>query len=89
MRHVKDEHLTINNLAFQHIDRDNSGEIDQDEMVLEMQELCQVIPNLEFTCYDVDRVFRSLDIDKTGQVTYTQFCFATLASEVLNDEQLL
>lgn len=88
MRHVEEDRVALNTIAFHHIDKDNSGQIDQEEMILEMQELCSLIPNLEFTCYEVEKVFRRLDIDKTGQITYTQFCFATLPSEVLNDESL-
>ena len=85
---LDEESVAKNRLAFQAIDEDNSGQLDQEEMQLAIQDLRQIVPDLNFTSQDVQETFRKLDVEQTGLITYSQFVFATLDPEILANEDL-
>ena len=57
--------------AFQAIDKDNSGQLDQDEMKQEVKSLQDLVPDLDFTDEDVISTFDKLDTEKEGLITYS------------------
>ena len=57
--------------AFQAIDKDNSGQLDEQEMIEAVTALKEEVANLDFGTEDVKRTFRMLDIEKEGLITYT------------------
>ena len=89
LRHIDEEKVHMNTLAFQVIDESHSGQIDRDEMLLAFQDLSFSMPELEFTSQDVITVFEKLDLEKTELITYSQFMVATLDLDLLLDDQLI
>ena len=71
LRHIDEDKLTNNFLAFQQIDGDHSGQLEEDEMALAIQDLSLIVPDLNFTSEDMQEVFTKLDLDHTGLITYT------------------
>ena len=47
-------------------------------MSLAIQDLSLIVPDLDFTLDDIETVYEKLDLDNTGQITYTQFVIGTL-----------
>ena len=47
------------------------------------------VPSLDFTRDEVESIFEQVDIDRSGQLSYSQFLIATLDPALLTDEALL
>ena len=89
LRHIDQERVGENLMAFKAIDCGNSGQLDKEEMSLAIQSLRLSVPSLDFTAADIDAAYEKLDLDHTGLLTYSQFLIATLNQELLVDEQLI
>ena len=76
-------------LAFKLIDDDNSGQLDIEELLSALNNLSEMVPDLDFTRSDVEKIFAELDVDNTGLLTYSQFLLATLDPQLTHDEELL
>lgn len=74
--------------AFDKIDGDSSGQLDQEEMSLAIEDLKTQVQDLNFTAADIDEAFRKLDLDHTGLITHTDFVVATLEPSAISEEVL-
>ena len=75
--------------AFDKIDGDSSGQLDEEEMTLAIEDLKLQVRDLNFTGADIVEAFKKLDLDRTGLITHTQFVVATLEPSALSDDVLL
>ena len=65
---------------------DNSGHIEQDEMVLAIEDLKLIVPDLDdFSVLDIESAYEKLDRDYSGSISYTHFLIGTLDPTLIND----
>ena len=71
LRHIDEEKVSENLMAFKAIDSGSSGQLDKEEMNLAIQSLRLSVPSLDYTAADIDATYEKLDLDHTGLLTYS------------------
>lgn len=81
------DHGTLTGIrdVFIQLDTDQDGVLELEEM---RAGFLQVFGD-QFSSADIDEIFAHLDLDGTGQISYTEWCAAGLGEESYNEEHVL
>lgn len=85
---IPEEEIKVLKSIFVKIDKNGNGLISKDEMLLGMSEFKKNL-NLKLTQDQIVKMFDAMDIDKSGQIDYSEFIAAFLDTVVIKQEKYL